>query len=325
MRAPGVVPLLLLSFAAAAAPRAGALPDEKPFPPTDRSLILREEGAVYLIEGRVVIPKGVEISCQKDIYIRSRSKAPAGLVVEGSFKAHGVSGREIIFENVTVEPGTSFDEIQMEKCIFRKGGGLATPKDGQAAGRILVQGCSFEDRARVEVAMTSESFQFLDSNCSGPLKLRGIPGKDGTNRLKAVVRGSKTYGFEAIGMGDLTVRLSGLRSDPLLFRDCAILCFDGNKVEGKELRFEQTKSGGFAKTRVMKCDLYPKVITFRAPADPKRDDAVVLDKCWFEGIVDPKAIAERIRDSSDDPANNVHASALNPQERPLELAGALNR
>jgi hypothetical protein len=173
--------------------------------------------------------------------------------------------------------------------------------------------------------MTGASFQFLDSNCSGPLRIRGTPGKDGANRLKAVVRGSKTYGIEALGVGDLTVRLSGLRSDPLLFRDCAVLCLDGCKVEGKELRLEQTKAGGFARTQVMKCDLYPKVLAFRAPADPKRDDAVVLDKCWFEGIVDPKGIAERIRDSADDPKSNVHASALNPQERPLEMAGALNR
>ena len=53
-----------------------ASPDEKPFPATDRSLILREEKTTYLVEGRVVIPKGVEISCQKDIYIKGKGDMP---------------------------------------------------------------------------------------------------------------------------------------------------------------------------------------------------------------------------------------------------------
>ena len=298
---------------------------EKPFPATDRSLILREEGITYVIDGRVVIPRGVEISCQKDVHIRSKSKTPAFIAVEGSLKVHGVSSRDVIFENVFVEPGPEFDEIQLDTCIFRKGGGLATPKDGKAAGRILVQGCSFESGARVDVAMNSESFQFLDSGASSALKLRGVPGKDGRSRLKGIVRAARVFGIEAIGVADLTVRLSHLRSDPLLLRDCEVLCFDGNKVEGKDLKFEQTKAGGFARTEVMKCDLYTKTISFKAPADPKRDDAVVLDKCWFQGVTDSKGIAERIRDAADDPAQNVRASALNPQERPLELAGAVVR
>lgn len=314
----GRAAVLLLAFAAPAT-------EERPFPPMNRSLILREEGIAYLVEGRVVIPKGVELSCQKDIYFRAKGKAPAVIAVEGSLKAHGVSSREIIFEGVTVEPGASFDEIQLDTCIFRKGGGVATAKGGSAEGRILIQGVTFSDTARCDVAMTGASYQFLDSNMSVALKVRGVPGKDGSNRLKAVVRGSKVFGIEALGVGDLTVRLSALRSDPLLFRDCAVLCLDGCKVEGKQLRMEQSKAGGFARTQVMKCDLYPKTLNFRAPTDPDRDDAVVLDKCWFEGVVDSKGIAGRILDSADDAGNNVHVSALNPQERPHELAGAVNR
>ncbi len=318
MRGLAAVPLLAFAIA----PGAGT---EKPFPPTDRSQILREEGAVYLVEGRVVIPKGVEISCQKDIFIRARGGAPAVIEVAGSFKAHGVSAREIIFEGVTVEPAASFGKIQLDTCIFRKGGGLLTPKGGAAEGEILLQFVSFRDSSRCELTMPGGSLQVLDSNGSAPLRVRGpeIPGKP--NRLKAAVRGSSFHGMEASNVADLTVRINTFRSDPLSFRDCAALQFDGNKVEAKELSILQSRAGGFAKTKVMKCDLYCRRIVLRSPADPKVADPVSLVNCWFEGVVDPAGIASRILDAADDPSNNVRASAQNPQERPLELAGSVNR
>ena len=61
-----------------------------------------------------------------------------------------------------------------------------------------------------------------------------------------------------------------------------------------------------------------------SPADPKRSDSVVLDKCWFGGETDPARIAELLVDGADEPENNARASVTNPQERPLELAGAVN-
>jgi hypothetical protein len=317
--------LLLALAQVPAVPAAAAAPDEKPFPVPDRSVILREEGTVYLVEGRVRIPRGVEVSCQKDIYIRAKGKDPAFLVVEGDFKAHGVGAREIIFEGVTVEPAPEFGKIQLDSCIFRKGGGLATPKDGSAEGEILLQFCRFQDRARCDLALSGTSLQVLDSSTSGPLRIRGADAPGKPNRLKAVVRGGTFQGMEARSVADLTVRINSLRSDPLLFVDLPVLVFDGNKVEGKELRIEHSRAGGFAKTQVMKCDLYPKTLSFRAPADAEKSDALVLDKCWFEGITDPKAIAERIRDAADDPGNGVKVTVQNPQERPLELAGTLNR
>jgi hypothetical protein len=318
-------PALLLLLALAPVPAAAAAPDEKPFPVPDRSIILREEGTVYLVEGRVRIPKGVEVSCQRDIYIRAKGGAPAVLEVEGSFKAHGSSGREVIFEGVTVEPAPDFGKIQLESCILRKGGGLVVPKGGAAEGEIQLQFCKFQDKAACDVAMTGTSFQVLDSSTSGPLRIRGADAPGKPNRLKAVVRGCSHGGIEARNVADLTVRINKLLSDPLLFVDVPVLVFDGNKVEGKELRIEQTKAGGFARTQVMKCDLYPKSLSFRAPADPKKSDSLVLDKCWFEGLTDLKAIGERVKDSADDPSNGVRVSIQNPQERPLELAGSLNR
>jgi hypothetical protein len=321
--AAAAAPALLL-LATAAGPAAAA-PDEKPFPVPDRSIILREEKTVYLVEGRVRIPKGVEVSCQKDIYIRAKGLTPAVLEVEGSFKAHGVTDREVIFEGVTVEPAPEFGKIQIDSCIFRKGGGIATPRDGSAEGEILLQFCRFSDGARCDLALSGTSVQVLDSSGGGALRLRGTDAAAKPNRLKAVVRGCTFQGMEARNVADLTVRINTFRSDPLLFTDVPVLSFDGNKVEARELRIEHTKAGGFARTQVMKCDLYAKRLTFRAPADPANGDALVLDKCWFEGKTDPKEIAERIHDAAGDPSNGVRVTVQNPQERPLEIAGKLNR
>jgi hypothetical protein len=317
--------LLLALAASPSAPAAGALPEEKPFPVPDRSVILREEGTIYLVEGRVRIPKGIEIAVQKDVYIRAKGGAPAVIEVEGDFKVHGVSAREVIFEGVTVEPAPAFGEIQLDSCIFRKGGGLATPKDGSADGEILLQFCRFEDKSRCDLALAGTSLQVLDSSTSGPLRIRGAGSPEKPNRLKAVVRGGNHRGLEARGIADLTVRLNGLLSDPLVLADVATLVFDGNKVEGKELRIEQSRAGGFARTQFMKCDLYAKALVFRAPVQAGKSDSLVLDKCWFEGITDPAKIAERIRDAADDPSTGVKVSVQNPLERPLELAGRLNR
>jgi hypothetical protein len=315
----------LAALLALAAPAAPAPPDEKPFPVADRSMILREEKTVYLVEGRIRIPRGVEISCQKDIYIRAKGSAPAVLEVEGSFKAHGVSAREVIFEGVTVEPAAAFGKIQIDTCIFRKGGGLATAKDASVEGDLVLQAVGFEDSARCDVAMKAGSLQVLDSSGSGPLRIRGTSAEGKPNRLKAVVRGSTFYGMEASGVADLTVRINTIRSNPAVFRDCGAFQFDGNKVEAKEISFLQSKPGGFARTEVKKCDLYSPRIVFRAPADPKVGDTVTLVNCWFEGVVDREGIAARIQDAADDPGNNVRATVQNPQKRPLELAGSVNR
>ncbi len=323
MRVRGPAALLLLALAPGAA-RASP-PDEKPFPATDRSIILREEKTIYLVEGRVKIPRGVEVSCQKEIYIRAKGDAPAVIEVAGSFKAHGVSNREIIFEGVTVEPAETFDKIQLDSCVFRKGGGLATPKDGSSTGILYLQFCAFQDGARMDLALTGPSVDLIDSSLSGTLRLRGVDPGGKPNRLKATLRAFDTGGIQAENVADLTYRLGVIRAGPAQFKDCETLTFDGNKVEAKEISFLQSKAGGFARTQVLKCDLYSKRIVFRAPADPKRDDAVALDKCWFEGLTASAAIAERIVDVADEKDNNVRATPTNPQERPLELAGHVNR
>jgi len=155
----------LVPGAAAPAPAA----DEVPFP-VSKSTILRAEGTVYTVEGRIRIPKGVEGSCQKDVHVKAKGKGAAVIEVEGQFPVHGVDLREVIFEGVTVEPAEQHGEIHLEHCIFRKGGGLATPSGKAAAGDILVQACQFKENARVDLAVSGGTIQFLDSGLGGVLR-----------------------------------------------------------------------------------------------------------------------------------------------------------
>ena len=317
MRAAALLVALLL-------PAAPPPPDEKPFPVPDRSMILREEKTVYVVDGSVTIPRGVEISIQKDVRIKGKGGAAATIVVEGNLEVHGVASREVIFEGVTIVPAAAFQKIQLDTCIFR-GGGVLTAEGAPAAGNLQIQHCTFDGSARIGLTVSAGSVEILDGGAGGVLRLLGAKPEGGTNRVKAVLRGVNADGLHAEGIADLTVRICSFDAGPVTLRDVANLTFDGCKVRAKEISFLQSKAGGFAKTKVMKCDLYSKRIVFRAPSDPKVADAVVLDKCWFEGERDTGAIAARVVDGEDEKDNNVRVRWVNPLERPLELAGSVDR
>jgi hypothetical protein len=324
--------VLLVALAAAAtaapagpAPPQEALETEKPFPPCDRSVILREEKVVYLVEGKVRIPRGVEISIQKDVRIRARSAAGAEIEVEGALKVHGVDTREVVFQGVTVVPSGEFARIHLDQCIFRGGGCIRTSKEARATGPIRIEGCSFGEGARIDLALGGSEIDLSSVQVAGAIRLQGVDGRDSPNRLRAVLRECAADGLEVRGLESLTVRASLLRGGPVEVKDCGDVLLDGDKIEAREIRFLHSTAGGLARTRLSKCDLYSKRIVFRTPLDPRRSDAVVLDKCWFEGVTAADRIAERLVDGADEEGNNARASATNPQERPLELGGRVNR
>ena len=113
----GVIMLAaMLSASAAAGPRRGR---EIPFP-AGKTAILRQEKVTYVVEGRVKIPVGVEVTCLRDVYIVGKGSG-AVIEVEGRLKVHGVGAREVIFENVAVELKPKFESVHMDMAIFRKG------------------------------------------------------------------------------------------------------------------------------------------------------------------------------------------------------------
>jgi len=305
--------------------------EEIPFP-TKRSTILRKGGVVYYVEGRQRIPWGCEISCQKDVKIVGRG-AGAVLEVEGSLQIHGVTDREVIIENLWIEPAPKFEDIHLDMVIFRGGGGLRTPK-GQACrgGRVFIENADFQSGTTINVGLESGKLDLTASTASDPVVIRGMAAKDmSQSSLKVVIRGcvhmggtdGLAGGLFVSGCRDLTVRINRLGGATSEFVDNTTCLFDGNKVNSAHLIFRQTRSGRMSKTKLLKCDIYSTKVTLAAPEAKK--ERVTLDKCWFKGLTKKKQILEQVITDGEDGGSGAYAKFLKINKRAQELAGAVDR
>ncbi len=293
-----------------------------PFP-VHRSQILRAQGTVYTITGRQTIPAGVEVSCQKDVYIKGVGTG-ATLVVIGSLQAHGVHDREIIFENVVVEPGEKCEDLHLDSCIFR-GGGIISPKAKPVKGKIFLELLAFSEGSVIDLTMSSGHMDLSSVETLKPTFLRFMePEGSKRNKCKVKVRGSELHGGLHIeNAADVTVRRSSMGGDKSTFKDNDILTFDGNMVTSKTLEFIQTRSKKFGKTKILKCDIYSDKMVARAPKNEKTSERVYVDKGYFKGKTREKQLRTGlIVDGKDDPENAAVFKFKKFNERPLELAGA---
>lgn len=321
--------LLLAAFPAALAGDKGQVPF-----PTKKTTILRKEGTVYYVEGRQRIPKGCQISCQKDVKIVARGKN-AVLEVEGELKIHGVQDREVIIEGIWVEPAERFGAIQLDMVIFRDGGGVRTPARKTSSGKLVVENTTFNGGATLNVAMSSGTLDIRSTAAYSQLTIRAVPeeGKKKSSLVLAIIGnynqmggdgGGFVGGLSVQGVHKPTVRATRIAGGRCEFVDCPGTTFDGNKVNSNLLSFQNTVPGLFKGTKLQKCDIYSPRVSFRAPKGGK--ETVVIDKCWFRGLTKKKDILERvIRDSGDDPENGVTVKFRKINTRPLELAGAIDR
>jgi hypothetical protein len=330
VRAAAAVPLLLL---VAGPGRAAAAPgEEKPFP-VAKTVILREEKAVYTVEGRVRIPKGVNITCQKDVHIKGRGGSTAVIEVEGTLELQGVNAREVILEGVAIEPCERFTEINADSAIFRGGGGIRTPKDKAVDGKIFVELCTFQTGALLNVSLSGGSLDLSSSQFHDPVTVRGVdpPGAKG-NRVRLFARGcTGTYGFGGglvvENVADVVIQFSRLGGGLTAVRDWGgPMRFDGNKVNSAALEFTHSQPGRMPRATVVKCDIYSDRVKARSPASSSVRDALLLDRCWFKGGSDPKVIAEKVlKDGSADAENGAILVLGKVNERPNELAGSEDR
>jgi hypothetical protein len=318
--------LLLLASAGVPPARAQENLKEMAFP-AEKSTILREGKVAYIVEGRLTIPKGVEVSCQKDVHIRGRGANPT-IVVEGSFQVHGVGLREVIFEGVTVELAPVFEDCQIDMAIFRDGGGIVTPKDQAVTGKLFVENTSMMTGCRIDVAFTNGHVDLSSTSSGAETSIRAVDRDDEKqNRVKLKIRACKLTGLFIENVYDVTVILSHLKEGRAEFRDCRTLVFDGNKVNAETLEILSSTPGGLNRTKVLKCDIYSKKVRLSAPLKgDKATDSVTLQNCWFEGEEDPRVVHEDIVDDhQDDEKNGARVKVRNPLERPNELAGAIDR
>jgi hypothetical protein len=307
-------------------PAAPAVPQdppakEKPLP-VDKTRKLIEEGAVYTVEGRVRVPKGVELTLFRNCRVIAKGSAPAVIEVEGGLDAVGVFEREVIFEGVTVEPQAKFERIHMDMVIFRGSGGLRTPKDTSVrfhSGSVELATVCAEAPTRIVCVNPEGSKQ---NNVR--VFVRGCPQKV---MAKCTPHGSRvglTGGLEADGGDDMTVQLSRIGGALCAVRNWGQrLIFDGLKINSTRVEITHREAGKFQRVQAAKCDVYSKEWIASAPADKVLKDTLTLDRCWFNGITEVKRIFDEvIKDGADDPEKNgVRVQIPKVNARPHELAG----
>ena len=317
---------------------------EKPLP-VDKTRKLIEEGAVYTVEGRVRVPKGVEVTLFRNCRVVSKGSAPAVIEVEGGFDAIGVFGREVIFEGITVEPQAKFERIHMDMVIFRKGGGMKTPKDVSVDGYILLENLDLVGGAAFDVCFHSGSVELSTVCAEAPTKILCVdpPGAK-RNKVRVFVRGCPqnpfhkctphgsrvglTGGLEADGGDDMTIQLSRVGGALCAVRNWGQrLIFDGMKINSRRVEITHREAGRFQRVQCAKCDVYSTEWIASAPADKVLKDTFTVDRCWFNGITDVKRIFDEvIKDGADDPEKNgVRVQIPKVNARPLELAGPVER
>ena len=335
---------VLAGWPAAPAPPQDPPAKQKPLP-VDKTRKLIEEGAVYTVEGRVRVPRGVEVTLFRNCRVVAAGSAPAVIEVDGGFDAIGVFGREVIFENVTVEPQAKFERIHMDMVIFRGGGGLRTPKDASVDGYILVENFDLVDGAAFDVRFHSGSVELSTVCAEAPTKIVCVnPEGSKQNKVRVFVRGCPqnpmakctphggrvglTGGLEADGGDDMTVQLSRVGGALCAVRNWGQrLIFDGMKINSTRVEITHREPGRFQRVQCAKCDVYSKEWIASAPADKVLKDTLTVDRCWFNGITDLKTIFEEvIKDGADDPEKNgVRVQIPKVNARPLELAGPVEK
>jgi hypothetical protein len=324
----------------------GAVPQqagsERPFP-VDKTQILSDEKVVYTVEGRVRIPRGVEITCQRDVHIRGIGSSPAVIEVEGALKVTGVGSREVIFEKVTVEPCAKFLAIRLDMTWFRDGGGVKTPADVPVEGDLQMEMVDLSKGAGFDVLFHTGQV-VLSSICTdGPTRIRTVPPAGSkAGKVRVFIRGSGQGGkcpnhtarigfgggLEVDGGDDVIIQLSRVGGGLCAVRNWGQrLIFDGIKVNADRLEFSHVEAGRFQRAQCAKCDIYSSVVSTMAPPAQGMKDTFTMDRCWWKGLVNPKEVLEKVvKDGADDPEKNGTRVVLpKVNERPLELAGPVDR
>lgn len=319
-----VVGLLGLLLALPSRPGVGDEPPkklpEKPLP-VERTVVVRDTDVVFVVDGRRVIPPGIELTLQKGVRVAGRNGGV--LEVQGALVAHGISGTPIVLTGLRIELAEKVQQLHLDHCDLEGASAVVTPEGKTTSGMLTLENCTLDAQPCLQIAITKGKLNLMSLQTNGKVILRAVDADGTANAALGLVYGCRIrQGLEIENFSDLTVRTSLLKGSPMRLKDNRTLLFDGNRVESSKLEIEQSKAGQFKGTKFTKCDLYGPTVRLFAPADPSLGDPVVLDKCWFEGQTDAAEIAKRIEDAADDPKNNVKAKARSPSDRPNDFVKA---
>jgi hypothetical protein len=329
--------VLSIGLVASVGPTADAGDDAKPFP-VGRSQILKS-GGKYYVEGRVRIAKGVDIMVSKETTIVGRGEGGGIIEVEGQLAIVGVSNLHVFLTDVTIELQPKFTSFRTDMVDF--GGsslGVRSAGDAPVDGRLFLQNTTFGGKSTVDVTFSSNEVDLQRIDAPNLVRVKAVtPAGQDANRVKlnlmnncggtsGPVSGRLSGGLLVENVSEVIVRTNVLGGESVRFVDCGPIDFDANHVTCKTLEFVQAAAGRFKGTTITKCDVQCQKIVLSAPADPKKPDKVVCDKCWFGGETKEKLVREKyFTDKDDDPNCGVAVDIQKISEKPMELAGVVTK
>jgi hypothetical protein len=325
--------LVASSLACGAAAAADA---EKPLP-FDHTTIL-PSGGVYFVEGRVRIPKGVEITIQKDTKLVAHGK-DATIEIEGELQIHGVGDSKVVVDGVTFEVQREFGDIRLDMVkVTGASRGIVTPKGKCADGRIFVQNTEFEGAAGLDVTMIGSEVDLQRVYMRAPVRVRAVdPEGSVGNKVKlnllnncsgsaSVEPGALMGGIVVERVHEVIVRACRIGGEKASFSDCEMVAFDGNQVRCAAVEFKWSEPGHLGRTSITKCDVLAERVVAWAPAAPGKVESIPCDKCWFDGEMNEKTVREKyLRDRDDDPKCGALFDVTKLMENPLLIAGKIKR
>lgn len=323
--------MAVLLASLACAPRGGLAADEIPLP-VDRTQSLAVEGAVYYVEGRRRIPKGIELTVQKDVKIVGRGEG-AVLEVEGALWIRGVKDREVRVQDLWIEPLPAMEELHTDMVKFSGTGGIRNPREAPTAGRVFLENTEFGRPTAIDLYACKEGVDVQRVTSSEPVRIRvPRPAEGPIPKVKLMVMncsrtpGGLLGGLEVEDVDDVTVRGCHLGGPKVSFVNCGKVIFDANKVTCASLEFRHAEDGHFHQYKMQKCDVYAERIVLSCPLKGAKPQSFSTDKCWFQGETDEKVLREKLfHDHDDDPAQGARAEFKKINKRALELAGPVDR
>lgn len=306
------------SLALAAAP---ALHAQVPLP-VDRSCTLtEEESRVYTVEGRVTIPRGVHVSCQRGTRVEGLGEG-ATLVVEGSFSVVGTNLKPCAVDDLAIELAPGYKDVRFAETTLATCR-IVTAKDRPASeGTLQLEACRLPSPTAIDVSLIDGEVHLLGTSPIQPMRITGLPYPVGErlteNRASVLVSSGSLNDLDVHGVAKFRVRHAFLKG-ATSFGSCGDLMIDGCSLSGK-LTIAHDEPGGLKDTRLTKCDFTLDELALRAPGSKR--STVTIDKPWFDGLEDESAVREKVlRDGKDDELNGALVVLKKLRKEPNGFAG----
>lgn len=295
--------------------------------PVEKTATLREDDAVWYIDGRQRIPRTATLTSLRRGRIVGRGEG-AVLEVEGGLDLRAVTGGEVVIQDVWVEPLAGCKGLTLLNCRFEGKGGLRTSSLGPAKAKLILNKSRFVGSAELDLELTAGQVALMGFGSEAPVRIACAveegerPGK---LELTAVGCQGKQAGFDGglrvEGVREVLVRHCDLAGELSVFADCPKLTFDGNHARSARIEVRHSEPRSFSRTEISNTDFRCKELILFQPAK-STPQKVQLVRCYFDGLLDEDRIrAELVEDCGRDTHSGVLADFAKIQEDPLGFGG----